>query len=40
MENYQVLQNMKPEELQELLQIYRAKNEGLKLGFDSLVFLS
>ena len=32
MENYQVLQDMKPEELQELLNIYRAKNEGLTLG--------
>ena len=32
MENYQVLQNMKPEELQELLQIYRAKNEGLNIA--------
>ena len=32
MENYQILQNMKPEELQELLQIYRAKNEGQDIG--------
>ena len=32
MENYQVLQNMKPEELQELLQIYRAKIEGQDIG--------
>jgi len=32
MDNFQVLQNMKPEELQELLQIYRAKNEGQDIG--------
>ena len=32
MENFQVLQNMKPEELQELLQIYRAKNEGQNIN--------
>jgi len=32
MENFQILQNMKPEELQELLQIYRAKIEGQDIG--------
>ena len=32
MDNFQVLRDMKPEELQELLNIYRAKNEGLTLG--------
>ena len=32
MDNFQVLQNMKPEELQELLQIYRAKIEGQDIG--------
>ena len=32
MDNFTVLRDMKPEELQELLNIYRAKNEGLTLG--------
>ena len=32
MENFQILQNMKPEELQELLQIYRAKSEGQNIS--------
>ena len=32
MDNFLVLRDMKPEELQELLNIYRAKNEGLTLG--------
>ena len=32
MDNFTVLRDMKPEELQELLNIYRAKNEGLTMG--------